>query len=501
MKKETKSRGDGLLAEWLKTQDKRQLIEKDRGLLQKNYSTNVKQETDSIRGRIAGIKIARAKEEEEKRKALIEAAAATKKAQAEKASKETKSILKPDAVKVKPPVREAEPVPERESQTGYIPMAQIQSRQASAPQPASALGEEGIKPYEQDPGDYEKPPTSGRAQGIIEEARRIMDSVKKIEALDDPESKKRRGELRMTVHRRVGQVANAGSQVFLVIKDFLELANNVWKNEGGDMLNYFAHVMAVKFIEMAEKQISLHPPSAFPYGQVVADLIGNIPAFKLILMAHLFMKCPYIVPRYPPRLEGQSDHEYKLTLGYKEIAPGRTEDESTYTERMCGIVSFYAAIVQSTPLRPNSVNPYDVKFGWIWVASILNMHPRPITPYVVAAFFDIAGYSMHKAYGINFLSIMEFLHNTFLPMVPSVSIAAKTRLKIFVEDALEHGGVKEPEGHNIEGINYDLIEQQRRVVAAKAAGLPPPPPLAPAAAKPVPPTNTKQQQPPRFKKR
>jgi nucleoporin GLE1 len=263
------------------------------------------------------------------------------------------------------------------------------------------------------------------------------------------------------------------------------------------MLNYFAHVMAIKFIEMAEKQISLHPPSAYPYGQVVADLIGNIPAFKLVLMANLFTKCPCIVPRYPPRLEGQSDHEYKLTLGYKEIAPGQTEDEATYTERMCGLISFYAAIVQSIPLRPNSVNPYDIKFGWIWVASILNMRPRPITPYVLASFFDIAGYSMFKAYGPNFLSIMEFLQHTFLPMVPSVSIAAKTRLKIFVEDTLENRRVKEPEGLHIDGINYDLIEQQRKTAVAKASGSPVPS----VNTKPLPPLPSQGhhlQQPSRF---
>ncbi len=380
---------------------------------------------DNLRflNRIASIKAARVLEEEEKRKAI------------EKQMKEAKHVKEKATEASKPVVKPPSP----------------------PPPPAEVV----IGGYDQDPSLYEHPATSNRAKGVLQNAQAILTSVDEINNSTDPTIKKHRMEIRMTINRRVGQVSNSAEQVLAVIKELMELANNEWK-KGAKFLHYASYIMAVKFIEQAETQISLHAPSAFPYGQVAADLIGTIPAFKDILMAMLIKRCPYIVPRYPPKLPNQSDIQYKIDLGYKHGEQGITEDESSYTERMSGLVTFYAALVQSVPLRPMNDNPYDVKYAWIWLVAFLQMPPRPITPYVLASFFDIAGYRLLSFYQEDFLKMLHYCAQTFIPQIPSVSIGARTRLKIFVESALQERAVDKPEGLEVHGVDYKLVMAQRQ---------------------------------------
>lgn len=408
----------------------------------KHYSSNALKETSAIHSRIKTIKAMRIKEEEEQRTIALQAA---------KKLQETKEkALREAANKAAVPLKAHPP---------SKPVEMKPPVEAPAPQEKKLeVTEADIGSYEQDPEDYEKPSTYNRAKGIIEEAQKVLASAERIKASTDPKIKARRMELRMEINRRVGQVSNAGQQVLLVIKELLTLSNAVWSQDGQEMLDYCAYTMATKFIEQAETQICSHTPSAFPYGQTVADLIGTLPSFKNVLMALLFERCPYIIPRYPPRLPGQSEESYRKSLGYKE-----GETDTKYFERMSGLVSMYAAMIQSIPLRLNVTNPYDIKFAWLWLASIMNMRPRPVTPFIIIAFLDIAGYRMATVLGKSFLDLMQFTLNTFIPMIPSVSVSPKTRLKIFVEDVLDkEGKIDPPEGFYIDGLNYKLVDSVHR---------------------------------------
>jgi hypothetical protein len=360
------------------------------------FSATFREETDSMLLRIERVKAARQLEEKERKEALI------------KAQKE----------------------------------AEVKKKVAT---------QGGIPPYDQKHSEYEEPSTLKRAQDIAAECEAVFASVKVIAESKDDEVKKIRVQHRMFINRRVGQVANSGTQVFSVIKELLQTALDTYKSKGADMLNYVGHTMATKFIEQAETQVSLHPPSAFPYGQVAADLIGSLPSFRRAIMTLMCQKCPYVVPRYPPRLPNQSEAEYKQSLGYKML--GDTfEDESTYTERMSGIIMLYAAMVQSKPLRPNVTNPYDAKYAWSWLEAILQMKPRPITPYLLAAFLEIAGYRFSQEFPKEFRAKMEFVQKQFIPMIPAESVASKTRLKIFIDRYLDSGHIDPPEGLRIEGL-------------------------------------------------
>lgn len=405
-----------------------------------------KKDLDPIRLRISSIRAARDLEQEEKRKALLAMAAAR--------PKTAVSFGAPSEA----PAAKAAPAPAPtlpSAKPAAKPSATFSASPSATPSATPSTMPPAAEPA-MDPGDYEKPATMDRARAILQDAQPILDSVERIKASQDPALKKKILDFRMFINRRVGQVSNSAQQVFLVTREFLTLASRVWQEDGQEMLNYVAWVMATKFLEQAETQVSLHAPSAFPLAQVVTEMMVVIPAVKNVFMALLITRCPYIIPRYPPRLPGQSDRDHRASLGYRLLGTGELEAEAAYTERMAGLVVLYAAVIQGQPFKKAAKNPFDLDFAWIWLAALLNMKPRAITPYVVASFLETAGYRMSLKYGANFQGLMGFVMHTFLPMIPSASIGAKTRLKIWVEGVLERGAAEEPEGFRIQGISYNL---------------------------------------------
>jgi hypothetical protein len=403
----------------------------------------------SFRERIKSIREARRVEEAEA-KERIKTSLAAKKAAAAAPPKPAQP-----AVSVLPPAAKPTTVAKAEA-----PAPAVQQKQQPAPV------------AEIDEGVCEMPLTRDRANMTLQQAERIFNSVAVINAATDDEAKKRKMTLKMEINKRMGQIAQSGNQVFLVIRELLTLANDSWKSGGQDWLHYAVNIMATKLIEQAENQISIHTPSAFAFAQVAVELLASIPAFGDVLMALLIRKCPYIIPRYPPRLPGQSEADYKISLGYKAVGGSVEADEGMYVERMCGIVALFAAIVQSEPLRPNQKSPFDISYGWVWLSAILNLQPRPVTAYLVAAYLDIAGYGMWLRYRETFLSFIEYINDVYIPMIPDSSVAPRTRLKLFVEGALKRnkeGGnlLVEPEGRRIPGINYELRDNPAATAARR----------------------------------
>lgn len=76
-----------------------------------------------------------------------------------------------------------------------------------------------------------------------------------------------------------------------------------------------------------------------------------------------------------------------MLCGYNDLN-GIKETEDKYKARMCAYVSFFAGIVQSDPIS-FSKNPFGIENGWRWMASILNISQRSITPSLLCSFLEV----------------------------------------------------------------------------------------------------------------
>jgi len=148
---------------------------------------------------------------------------------------------------------------------------------------------------------------------------------------------------------------------------------------------------------------------------VIALLLADHADFAEILMARLVKRCPYVLPYYPMRGSLSIDDFNKL-IGRKASEP-----TISYNQRMSGIISFYAAIIQTSPssvphllssssLTIQHVPPYfRPEAGWKWYATILRP-PLPLldlTPLLLNTFLRMNGERFHALYGKQFVKLIQ----------------------------------------------------------------------------------------------
>lgn len=84
---------------------------------------------------------------------------------------------------------------------------------------------------------------------------------------------------------------------------------------------------------------------------VAVEISTNVVEFPAVLMSTLIKRCCFAVPRYP---KNNSKPEIsKVELGYLTADGVVKESDAAFIERMSGLISFYAAIVQTESLSGN----------------------------------------------------------------------------------------------------------------------------------------------------
>jgi nucleoporin GLE1 len=169
-----------------------------------------------------------------------------------------------------------------------------------------------------------------------------------------------------------------------------------------------------------------------------------------IFLACLVRKCPYVAPHYLRRENAMTDSEYRLRIGYLQKSDESFETEESYHERMAGIISLYAAFLQS----PHPQHPHGIKFAWQWLATILNRPPRRITPVILIAFLQIAGYTLWNSYRRQFAKILRFIKSDYLHRLPEGCVGARTRLELYIEDFEKQQHIPLPNGWIATLMNY-----------------------------------------------
>ena len=116
--------------------------------------------------------------------------------------------------------------------------------------------------------------------------------------------------------------------------------------------------------------IEKQPMAAVPLAIVVAAAASALPpdagaALWRAVLAELNCACCYTVPCFPPRRDGQTIDEWKMALGYRDLAPRpaagarpapfgreaaprapvRLEAKDKYYNRTIGFVTLYAALL------------------------------------------------------------------------------------------------------------------------------------------------------------
>ncbi|OWF38806.1 nucleoporin GLE1-like [Mizuhopecten yessoensis] len=298
---------------------------------------------------------------------------------------------------------------------------------------------------------------------------KLQDNMKKteelIKALSSPESKKLKFDLQKAVNTPINAISQvSGEHMREKLKRLLDLMSGKSVEVGSKRVSVGVHPQALTFckylaakmfVKKGDEQVSSKHETAFATAMVFVGLWMEHPDIGELFLGHLHSACPYTVPYYIPRQEGQSSEDYRKALGYRYNSDGSVEKHDQFLKRMSGMMRLYAAILVAPPppLRgTTNSHPYGVENAWIWLSRVMNIYPHPdITATMIYDMLHVAGNALYTRYGKQFQKLLYMLIKEYLPKLKQVATASGggplTRLETFLETCLKHNRqIPHPEG-------------------------------------------------------
>jgi hypothetical protein len=260
----------------------------------------------------------------------------------------------------------------------------------------------------------------------------------------DPAMKKPRLLLKKRVNRAVNQIAVSVKAVCASVGSLVGAMGEAAGSGIPTALSYTMKEIAERLVAEGHLSVAVSAPAAFAVGAVIVGVVAHAadPArMRLVVLAAYFDKCAYIIPTYVQRSPGEATESFRARLGYKP-----DEKPDAYVERMCGYVSSYAAVVQTVEVygpggRTTMQNPFPREDAWGWLARIVNGPQRGVTPDIVCAFLDIAGFELARMYGAHFRALLASVRDVCVNHAAKNSRpGARSRIVGYVEDYERSGG-------------------------------------------------------------
>lgn len=230
----------------------------------------------------------------------------------------------------------------------------------------------------------------------------------------------------------------------------MKVMNRTVNTSAPSALEYTLLFMSKKFVKQAEGQVSSNHTTAFGLAFAMIGVWNENDTFGKLLMAQMHRRCPFIIPWYVPKMDGQSEVEYNKLRGYTYIDDDTVEPQDIYLKRMSGLIRTYAAIIQS-PLPPGvTKHPHGIAHGWKWLTRMLNLDPWPeITATVLYDFLDVAGHALMATYKKQFEKLLYAISHDYFPKIEEVSKdngGPVQRLAMFLKECIKLKKVRKPEG-------------------------------------------------------
>jgi len=301
---------------------------------------------------------------------------------------------------------------------------------------------------------------------ILNEYQAKHNKLAEVEAqlqgfIGNPQMKKYRFDLQRAVNTPINAIsAVSGSflrEKLMMLHDLLSgkpvnvSGKRVQATEVPEAPLFCQNLVAKMLVRKGEEQVTSKHDSAFPIAAVAVGLWAEFPLVGELILAHLQAKCPYILPLYSPRREGQSSADYHKTLGYIVEEDGTIEEQDKFLRRMSGLMRFYCAcIVSASPKGSSAPHPHGLEQAWMWLARTMNLDPQPdVTAAVIHDMLSVCGSSLFTHYRLQFAKMLQVLLKDYLPKLKMVSVTSATvgRLEIFLDQTLQNNcRIASPEG-------------------------------------------------------
>jgi len=206
---------------------------------------------------------------------------------------------------------------------------------------------------------------------------------------------------------KIGQLTAEREHIKFIVEEVCKVLNAAASHSETVLywvLNFFSKAAA----SQAETEVAARPSTVGPLSILCMELLTKYPALPSLFFARLVKKCPWVIAH----AESIETEQGRKMMGYKRKSDGKWEDDISYTNRMCGIITLWSAVC-TISFKPNTlVHPHPIANAWKMLARLADMPRTSLadTHYaVVAAFIECAGVKFLTAYGRQGKKLFRFL--------------------------------------------------------------------------------------------
>ncbi|AGO10345.1 AaceriABL110Wp [[Ashbya] aceris (nom. inval.)] len=285
-------------------------------------------------------------------------------------------------------------------------------------------------------------------QEVEDEYMRHMERIRTIKS-DIVEPVKRDAELRklLAQHKRkinpkFGQLTNSNAHLMELLRDMVGLVDATRSNVAA--YRWILNFIAKAIVSQAETETRVKPETAVPLATLTLHLLCRYPELHELLLARIVKKCPFVLG-YTCNIDTE---EGRTRMGWKRNSDGKWEDETTYDERMGGMMTLYAVISRSplpTEFITTKEHPISMAHSWKMLARIGNQNPALLTNthfVLLGSWWDAAASHFLLRYANQGSKLLRVIADDLTTAVADRKYVGAARLRILLEEWQQTGSIK-----------------------------------------------------------
>ncbi|EJS44447.1 gle1p [Saccharomyces arboricola H-6] len=235
------------------------------------------------------------------------------------------------------------------------------------------------------------------------------------------------------INPKFGQLTNSNQQLFKIQNELTQLINDT----RSDSLAYqwTLNFIAKAVVHQAETEVRVKPESALPLGKLTLYLLLQFPELEELFMARLVKKCPFVIG-FTCEITTEKGRQ---NMGWKRNNEDKWEEDTSYDERMGGILSLFATITR-LPLPQEFIttksHPLPIALSWHILARICNTPLDLLTNthfVILGSWWDAAAVQFLQAYGNQASKLLFLIGEELTFRVADKKYVGAARLRILLE--------------------------------------------------------------------
>lgn len=246
------------------------------------------------------------------------------------------------------------------------------------------------------------------------------------------------------INPKFGQLTNSNTQLHNVCNELIKLVDETKV----DQLSYLwvLNFISKAIVSQAETEVRVKPESSLPLGKLCIILMIKYDELKELLLARFVKKCPYVIG-YSCSIDTE---EGRLRMGWKRNDGTKWEEDTTYDERMSGMVTLYSVITRlPIPVEYSSNNqtphPIPISESWKLLARFCNVDKELLTNthfIIIGAWWDATAKEFLEKYNSQGAKLLKLVGTNLISSVSDQKYIGAARLSILFEEWITSNTIK-----------------------------------------------------------